>query len=186
MTKTKKTNFIISCLILFFFVGLFSAVDVQAQNLGWDKTDSAAAKAGYDSGTNDTTFSGNVGFLIQAVLSMLGVVFLILMVYAGYLWMTARGEDEQINKAHEIIIAAVIGMVIVVAAYSITTFVVPKILNKTTGNGASEQVGGTKVECCKLCASIWSWACPKQQISESECTDLDGKFMGLVPASECK
>ncbi|MBI4992927.1 MAG: hypothetical protein HZC26_02215 [Candidatus Magasanikbacteria bacterium] len=189
MTKTKNSNlilsnFVIFCLILFF--SLFFVVGVQAQDLGWDKTSNAAKQAGYDEGTNDTTFAGNVGFLIQAVLSMLGVVFLILMVYAGYLWMTARGEEEQVSKAHEIIIAAVIGMIVVVAAYSITTFIVPKILNKTTGSGSSGEVGGTKVECCKLCASILSWTCPKKQISESECTDLDGKFMGLVPAGECK
>src|SRR3989338_6876402 len=163
-------NFVLFCSVL--FLSFFPTANVKAESLlGWEKADTAATQAKYDTAT-ETTFSGNIGFLIQAVLSMLGVVFLILMVYAGYLWMTARGEEEQISKAHEIIIAAVIGMVIVVAAYSITTFVVPKILNKTGGSGASEEVGGTKVECCQLCKSIWSWACPKKQISESEFTCL--------------
>lgn len=185
MRKTKTIGIILFYFVLFSLF-LFPTTGVNAQNLGWDKTTAAGEKAGYDAGTDKTTFSGNIGFLIQAVLSMLGVVFLILMVYAGYLWMTARGEEEQVSKAHEIIIAAVIGMIVVVAAYSITTFVVPKILNKTTGSGSGSEVGGTKVECCKLCPSIWSLTCPKKQISESECATLDGKYMGLTPASECK
>lgn len=184
MVKIKTTILILFSLV-FSFLFLFSIAEAKAQDLGWGKVDTAANQAKYDVAT-ETTFSANIGFLIQAVLSMLGVVFLILMVYAGYLWMTARGEEEQISKAHEIIIAAIIGMIVVVAAYSITTFVVPKILNKTTGSSGSEEVGGTKVECCKLCSSIWSLTCPKKQISESECETLAGKYMGLTPASECK
>lgn len=183
MSKVKKIS-----LSLLFFVVFFGglAVEAKALDLGWKKVDNAAIKANYSSGTNETTFAGNVGFLIQAVLSVLGVVFLVLMVYAGYLWMTARGEEEQINKAHEIIIAAVIGMIIVVAAYSITTFVVPRILNRTTGGGGGDEVGAVKVECCKLCPSIWSVTCPKKQMNETQCNDKDGKYMGLVSASECK
>ncbi|OGH72819.1 MAG: hypothetical protein A2921_00810 [Candidatus Magasanikbacteria bacterium RIFCSPLOWO2_01_FULL_43_20b] len=181
-------NFVLFCSVL--FLSFFPTANVKAQSLlGWEKADTAATQAKYDTAT-ETTFSGNIGFLIQAVLSMLGVVFLILMVYAGYLWMTARGEEEQISKAHEIIIAAVIGMVIVVAAYSITTFVVPKILNKTGGSGASEEVGGTKVECCKLCKTGMSgWfktECPQKPMTEKECLSLEYKYIGLKPASECK
>ncbi len=64
-----------------------------------------------------------IGSVISTALTLVGLIFLILMVYAGYLWMTARGEEDQIDKARKIIIAAVIGLVIVVSAYAITVLV---------------------------------------------------------------
>jgi hypothetical protein len=65
--------------------------------------------------------------LINTALSFLGVIFLVLMIYGGFTWMTARGNDQAVDKAKDIIIAAVIGMVIVVSAYAITYFVVEQL-----------------------------------------------------------
>lgn len=64
-----------------------------------------------------------VGTIIGTALTLVGLIFLILMVYAGYLWMTARGEEDQIDKARKIIIGTVIGLVIVVSAYAITILI---------------------------------------------------------------
>ncbi len=64
-----------------------------------------------------------VGIGLNAALSLVGLIFLILMVYAGYLWMTARGEEEMTKKAQKIIISTMIGLVIVLSAYVITFFV---------------------------------------------------------------
>lgn len=63
------------------------------------------------------------GNVIGAGLSMIGVLFFLLMVYSGILWMTARGNEEQTKKALNTAIAAGIGMVIVLASYAITSFV---------------------------------------------------------------
>ena len=68
-----------------------------------------------------------IGLILKIALSFLGVIFLILMVYGGYLWMTARGKEEQVNKAKELITAAVIGLVIVVGAYALSWFVLSKL-----------------------------------------------------------
>lgn len=64
-----------------------------------------------------------VGRFIQTFLSFLGVIFILLTVYAGYLWMTARGKEEKVEEAQSILTNAVIGLVIIVAAYAITYFV---------------------------------------------------------------
>ena len=64
-----------------------------------------------------------VGGMINAALTLVGMIFLVLMVYAGYLWMTARGEESQVEQSKKIITAAIIGMILVVSAYSITYFV---------------------------------------------------------------
>ena len=63
-----------------------------------------------------------VGVVVQAALALIGVIFLILMIYAGYNWMTARGEEEKVEKAKDTITRAFIGLIIVVGAYAIWSF----------------------------------------------------------------
>ncbi|MBI5222657.1 MAG: hypothetical protein HY980_04155 [Candidatus Magasanikbacteria bacterium] len=185
MKKTKTIGLILLPFVLFCFF-LFSTTEVKADLLGWEKATKAGETAGYDASTGVTTFSGTIGTAINAVLSLLGVFFLILMAYAGYTWLMARGEEAEVEKAQKIIMAAVIGLVIVVAAYSITTFVVPKILHRTGEGGSAAEVGASKVECCKICGWAFSITCPKKQVTEAECTELEGDYQGLVPAGECK
>lgn len=80
-------------------------------------------QAGSAAGTTEGDVSTLAGTAINVALSMVGLIFLVLMVYAGYLWMTARGEEGQVDKAKKIISAAIIGMVIVLGAYAITQLV---------------------------------------------------------------
>lgn len=87
--------------------------------------DTAADGAGYE--LEADMAESIISTIIQAVLSFLGVIFLVLMIYGGYLWMTARGNEEQLTKAKNVIIAAVTGLVIVVSAYAISWFVVDKL-----------------------------------------------------------
>lgn len=68
-----------------------------------------------------------VGRVIGTALSMLAVVFFILTIYGGFLWMTAHGKSDQVDKAKNTIIAAVIGVVIVMGSYAITQFVFDSI-----------------------------------------------------------
>jgi hypothetical protein len=77
--------------------------------------------AGYETGASPLTV---VGTVIQVALSLLGVIFLVLMVYGGYLWMNARGQEQEVNRAKDTIRMAIIGLAIVVAAYAISYFVV--------------------------------------------------------------
>lgn len=66
---------------------------------------------------------GIVGVIIGVVLSFVGVIFLILTIYAGYLWMTASGNEEQIKKAQNILRNSIVGLIIVLSAYAITAFI---------------------------------------------------------------
>jgi hypothetical protein len=61
--------------------------------------------------------------LITTILSLLGVIFVALSVYGGFLYLTARGNDEQTKKALSIITRAVIGLVIILSAYAISYFI---------------------------------------------------------------
>jgi hypothetical protein len=72
-----------------------------------------------------------VGRVIQSVLSLVGVVFLVLLIYAGFRWMTAGGNKDAISEAKGMLTNAVIGLIIVLAAYSITNYVMSAVLMST-------------------------------------------------------
>ena len=122
--KIKSFLFILVVSVLFVVPVL--AIEIDAGLLG-----GAAKTAGYSTNTSDTTFAETIGSVVKGALSMVGVIFLILMVYAGFLWMTARGEEEQVKKSQKIIISSIIGMVIVVSSYSVTDFIVGAVLSRT-------------------------------------------------------
>ncbi len=67
--------------------------------------------------------AGTVGTITGYALSLIGILFFGLMLYGGFLWMIAKGDESQVKKALEIIIDAVIGLLIVGAAYIITSLV---------------------------------------------------------------
>ena len=67
------------------------------------------------------TLAEAIGSVIKVALSLVGVFFLMLIIYAGYTWMLARGNAPEVEKAKNTIINATIGLVIVLAAYLITT-----------------------------------------------------------------
>jgi len=68
-----------------------------------------------------------IGAIVSIILSFLGVIFVILIIYSGFLWMTAGGNEIKVMKAKKIIVNAVIGVFIVLASYSITFFVLQAI-----------------------------------------------------------
>lgn len=74
-----------------------------------------------------------IGNLIGVALGLLGIVLVVLIMYAGFLWMTANGNDEQVLKAKKMITNAVVGLVIIMSSYSIATFVIQAISTATTG-----------------------------------------------------
>jgi len=70
-----------------------------------------------------------VAFIINAVLSFLGIIFIILVIYGGYTWMVARGDAQKVTKAKDTITEAVIGLIIVFAAYAISYFVTSSLVS---------------------------------------------------------
>ncbi|MFA6475299.1 MAG: hypothetical protein WCV88_03825 [Patescibacteria group bacterium] len=68
---------------------------------------------------------------INILLGLLGTLTLCLVIYAGFLWMTAQGNEEQAKKAKDILSGAVIGIVIILASYGITNYVFRSLVNIT-------------------------------------------------------
>lgn len=68
-----------------------------------------------------------VGDLIRVFIALLGLVFLLLTVYGGYLWLMARGNKEEVQKAKDTLTRAVIGLLIITSAYALSSFVISRL-----------------------------------------------------------
>lgn len=91
--------------------------------------------AGYEQGTSDNSALYLVQTIISVFLSVIGVLLLVYMLYAGYNWMTAQGEEEKVEKAKDTLKRAIVGVIIIIAAYAISTFVMSRIEVGTLNNG---------------------------------------------------
>ena len=80
---------------------------------------------------DEKTFAKAIADVIRIILGFLGIIFLILILYAGFMWMTSAGNEEKISNAKKTMVAAVIGAAIVLAAYAITYFVISNLLIAT-------------------------------------------------------
>ena len=96
-----------------------------------------SSKAGYDPTSN---FNSMIGKIILTTLSMLGIIFLILLIYAGFLWMTAAGNEQQVTKAKSMITTAIIGLIIVLSAYSISYFVLGSLQKGALQEGPTTEI----------------------------------------------
>ncbi|MDD5291300.1 MAG: IPT/TIG domain-containing protein [Patescibacteria group bacterium] len=82
--------------------------------------------------------------VIRIALGFLGIIAVGLIIYAGWLYMTAAGEEEKIEKAKKILTGAIIGLVIVLSAFAIASFILNKLLTATTpGAGPGAGTGVT-------------------------------------------
>ncbi len=73
--------------------------------------------------------------IIGTFLSFVGIAFLILMIYAGILWMVSQGNEKQLEKSRGILINAIIGLIIVILAYAVTSYVGQLLTAPTTSGG---------------------------------------------------
>src|SRR3989344_2840313 len=62
--------------------------------------------------------------IIRTILGFLSIIFLLMILYGGLIWMTSGGDDEKVTKARRTLINAIIGIVIILSANSIVTYLV--------------------------------------------------------------
>jgi len=84
--------------------------------------------------TTSGTLATIIGQIIYAILGFLGIIFILLLIYGGFLRMTAQGDPGKIKTSYGIITSAVIGVVIILASYTITAFIIGQV-EGSVGNG---------------------------------------------------
>lgn len=117
----KEKNFLI--VIILFFLAFFALAQNIVLAADSDKYGLEATAGAAELPTDTTDPSAMIGKVVGAGLAFIGILFFLLIIYGGFLWMMARGNETQVAKAKDLIISAVIGLVIVLSAYAITKYV---------------------------------------------------------------
>lgn len=120
-----------------FLFAAFGAPEVLAQT---QQSADTAAQVAQEAGIGDTSLPQLIGRIINIFLGLLGVILLVLLIYAGFLWMTAGGDETKVAKAKLYIRNAIIGLVIIAAAWAIVAFVFNALLG--IGGGGFGGGGG--------------------------------------------
>lgn len=129
----KKILFLI---IIIFSLGLFFNIESSlaaglndAFNSNSD-IDILGSKGGYASNIQEVPSPMfYIGLALKALFSLLGIIFIGLSIYSGIVWMTSRGNEAKVTKAKDTLTELIIGLIFIVGAYALTTFVL-KIFTK--------------------------------------------------------
>src|SRR3989338_1443717 len=79
-------------------------------------------------GLSTQELESTIGTLLNAVLGLVGVIALGIILYGGFRWMTAAGNEETVGEAKKILIAGVIGLIIVIVAWAVVSFVISTVV----------------------------------------------------------
>lgn len=121
-------NITISLLIIsLVFTNLFLLVDFVAAADGFSRIGEGLNK------TADKVFGSAaqhpkrdlpniIGLIIRGALSLLGVIYLIMLIIGGFMWVGSKGNKEVVDKAKDIIIHATVGLCMTLVGYAITAF----------------------------------------------------------------
>jgi hypothetical protein len=121
----KKAFFSVVAIALFFLPIVAGAAGLRdaATTL-----DSSAQQMGYATGSG-VSLEIMIGKAIQVFLGILGILFLGITIWAGFQWMTAGGNTKKIEEAKAWLMNGVIGLVIILSAYAISSYVVSTLVN---------------------------------------------------------
>lgn len=106
-----------------------------------------------------------IGKLISGLVALVGAFFVALIIYGGITWLTSTGDSGKIEKAKKTITYAVIGVIVVLSAWNLTTFVITTIQSAPSGmltappSSGGTGTGGTSPTCAGLTAANSTFAC---------------------------
>ncbi len=127
----KRLTLFISSLAVLFTITGGVLVPMQVTHAQVDELE----EVGDVSGLQDEDLRIVVAKIIRTFLTVLGVIAVVIVLYGGFMWMTARGEADKVDKAKKILLNGFIGLAIILLSWSITTFVLNALLEATGGDG---------------------------------------------------
>ncbi|MFA5935876.1 MAG: Ig-like domain-containing protein [Patescibacteria group bacterium] len=128
--------------LLFLFVSLFAGAVLFSSHPALAQVDTGLAEVGQTvnlSSTDPRVIATNI---INVALGLVAIILVTLLIYAGFVWMTAGGDDAKVAQAKKIILSAVIGLLIILSAWAIARFVIERLLQATQGPGGGTSQGG--------------------------------------------
>lgn len=99
-----------------------------------------------------------VGRAVQVLLGLLGIVLFVLLIYAGFLWMTAGGDTKKVTEARTMIVNAVAGMAVIAVSYAVASFILGQLAFVATGTEATPS-GGAAGGATDICSAPGGFDC---------------------------
>jgi len=79
--------------------------------------------------------------IVRYFITFLGIIAVAMVMYSGFLWMTSNGEPEKVTKAKRTLINSIIGLIVVISAFAIVTFIINLISDGMLGSGKGKKPG---------------------------------------------
>ena len=113
-------------------LGVVATLAVPVASFAVTATSFSIESIGTQIGLGETDLKQTVLNIIRLILGLMTLVAVVLVIYGGFVWLTAAGNEENIEKAKKIISAAVIGLIIILLAWAVVIFVARTTSNVTT------------------------------------------------------
>jgi len=127
MPKSFSRIFKLLVPIILFCVCLNLALPAANANIWYEISDNLLIfeeEDVYHSPSRENPLQTTIVNIVGYILGLLGLLFLILVLYGGFAWLLSGGNEERVKKARDIILHGIIGLAIVLGAYAISWFVV--------------------------------------------------------------
>jgi len=126
MKKFLVKNLLSFAMVALILVPVLGIAQVNALDVGTNEVENSI-----ELGNKDPRET--VGQIINVAMLFLGIIAVGIILVGGFKWMTAGGNEEKVGEAKKLLGSGVIGLVIVLAAWGIATFVLEQLVN-ATGN----------------------------------------------------
>ncbi len=93
----------------------------------WEKRQGDDAPKCYNNDNNSPSVQATIKNVVDLLLWLTGIIAVIVIVIAGFRFVTSNGDPQQVSKARNTIIYAVVGIVVAVMAYAIVNFVLDNV-----------------------------------------------------------
>lgn len=145
MTMSLSNKLVGIAMLLAFAMPMFAVLPVQAQDTSYVpitasdllEVDESGTTFGQVAGLGTQDLRTTIARIIRAILTFLGVVAVVIILWGGFKWMTSGGADEKTKEARKFIVMGVVGLAIVLSAYAIASFVISSLVTATTAPSVS-------------------------------------------------
>lgn len=120
--QDNRSKILLFTFFIFYFLFLVLAPALAQPELG--------IEYGKQTGLTQVDPRMAIARIINIVLGLLGMIAVIIILMGGFAWMTAGGNEEKVGKAKKLLTAGIIGLAIILGAYTIAYFVIQQLVTE--------------------------------------------------------
>jgi len=114
-----KKNIVTAIMLLFVLTPFLAVPALAAPELGTNYVTELGLEDGGDRDVREVAVD-----IVKYLMTFLGIIAVVVILLGGFKWMTAGGNEDKVGEAKSLIMAGIIGLIIILAAFAIVTFVI--------------------------------------------------------------